>query len=55
MQFLEGVSQPVAGPSLREQPVRGLQKALMNRLSFCKNITEACVLDEARHDAVKGW
>ena len=55
MQFLVGVAQPAIGPSPREQPVKGMQQALMDRLSFYKKITQACVLDEARHDVVKGW
>lgn len=33
--------------------MRGMQQALMDRLSFCKKITEACVLDKARHAVVK--
>jgi len=54
-QFLEEVAQPVAGPSLGKQPMRGMQQALMDRLSFCKKINEADVFDKARHAAMKGW
>jgi len=54
-QFLEGVTQPVVGSSLVKQPVRGMQQALMDRFSFCKKITEACVLDKKRHVDVKAW
>jgi len=55
VQFLEGDAQPAVGANLEEQLVRGMQQVLMDRLSFCKKITEACVLDEARHIVVKGW
>ena len=53
--FLRESTQHVARPSLGEQPVRGMQQALMDRLSFYKKITEACVLDKERHAAMKGW
>ena len=55
MKFLDGDGPPVVGPSLERQPMRGMQQALMDKLSFCKKITEACVLDEVRHVAMKGW
>ena len=55
MQFLEGATQPVAGPSLEEQPVRGMQQVLMGMLSFCKKSTEVCVLDKVIHAVMKGW
>lgn len=55
MQFLEGGTQPAAGSNPEKQPMRGMQQALMNRLSFCKKIIKAYVLDEARHVGVKGW
>jgi len=54
-QFLEGSAQPAAKPSLEKQPVRGMQQGLVDKLPFWKKIIEACVLDEARHAAVKGW
>jgi len=55
VQFLEGVVQPTAGTILEEHPVRVMQQALIDKLSFRKKTNEACVLDEARHVAVKGW
>jgi len=55
MQFFEGDSQSAAGPSLGEQPVRGVHLALIDRLSFYKKITKSCVLDEGRHATMKGW
>jgi len=53
-QFLEGATQRTTGPSLEEQHVRGMQQVLMDKLSFCKKNTEACVHDEAKHAVVKG-
>ena len=52
-QILEGAAQPAARPSLDEQPVRGMHQGLIDRLSLCKKLTGSCVLDEARHVAVK--
>lgn len=55
MQFLEGVAKPVAGLSPVKHPVRGMQQALMDMLSFYKKIIESYVLDKTTHVAVKGW
>lgn len=52
-QFLGGTAQPPAGPSPGDQLVKGMHRAVTNRLPFCKENNEACVLDEARHVAVK--
>ena len=54
-QFLEGDAHRVSRPSPTEQPMRGMQQDLIDKMSFCKKITEACVLDEERHAALKGW
>lgn len=54
VQFLEEDDQPTPRPSLEKQPMRGMQQDLTNRLYFYKKITEACLLDEARHVAMKG-
>ena len=52
-QFLGGLSQPVAGPSLGDQPVRGMHRAVIDRLPLSKKDTEAGGLDEARQVFVK--
>jgi len=51
--FLVEAAQPVVGPSLGEQPVRGMDQVVIDRLPLCKKNTEACELDEARQAAVK--
>ena len=53
--FLGEVAQPVAGPRLGEQLVRGMHQVVINMLSLCKQNFEACVLDETRQGVVKGW
>ena len=50
--FLGEVAQPIARPSLGEQPVRGVHQAVIDRLPLCKKNTEACELEEARQDAM---
>lgn len=47
--FLKGATQPTAEPSLVKQPVRGMQQALMERMSFCKKSIKACGLDKTRY------
>jgi len=51
--FLGEAAQPAAGTSSGEQPVRGMDQAVIDRLPLCKKNTEACDLDEARQDAMK--
>ena len=36
-----------------EEPVRGMDQAMTERLTLCKKDTEACELDEERQDDVK--
>ena len=54
VKFIEEASQPVIEPSSVKWPVRGMQQALMDRMSFCNKIIEAFVLDKTRHAAMKG-
>ena len=53
--FQGEATQPIVGPSPGEQPVRGMDQTVIDRLRLCMKITEACVLDEARQRAAKGW
>jgi len=46
-------AQLLARPSTGEQPVRGMDQAVTNRLPLCKKDTKACELDEARQVTVK--
>jgi len=51
--FLGKVTQLAVGPSLGEQPVRGMHHTMIDRLPLCKQNTRTCEADEARQDAVK--
>ena len=53
--FQGEATQPAVGPSPSEQPVRGMDQAVADRLPLCKKDTEVCELDEARQVAVKSW
>jgi len=53
MEFLGGAAEPATGPSLDEQPMRGMHQDVIDKLSLCKENTEACILEEARQGAVK--
>ena len=39
--FLEEVAQPAAGPSPREQPVRGMDQTVIDRLPLCEENSDA--------------
>ena len=51
--FQGEAAQRAAGPIPSEQPVRGMDHAVTDRLPLCKKDIEACELDEARQAAVK--
>ena len=51
--FQGEAAQPAVGPSPGEQPVRGMDQVVTDRLSLCKKDTEACELDEARQVVLK--
>ena len=51
--FQGEATQHVAGPSPGEQPVRGMDQVVTDRVPLCKKDTKACELDEARQVAVK--
>ena len=55
MQFFGGDAQLATGPSPGEHPVRRMHQTLIDGLSLCKKNIEACILDEARQDAIKSW
>ena len=51
--LLGEAAQPIAGPSPVDHLVRGMHQVVIDRLPLCKKNTEACVLDEERHVAMK--
>ena len=51
--FQGEVAQPVVGPSLGEQPMRGMNQVMTDRLPLCKKDTKACELDEVRKATIK--
>jgi len=51
--FLGEATQPTVGPSLSEHLVRGMLRAVINKLPLCKQNNEACEPDEAKQAVVK--
>ena len=51
--FQGEAAHPVAGPSLGEQPVRGMDQVVTNRLPLCKKDIVTYELDKARQATLK--
>ena len=51
--FQGEATHPAAGPSLGEQPMRGMDQAVTDMLPLCKKDTKVGELDEARQDTMK--
>jgi len=51
--FQGEATQLATGQSLCEQPVRGMDQAVSNRLPLCKKDTKSCEIDEARQATMK--